>query len=216
MVIVKFWYLSMMNINRQLWFCCVVCCFFISVSLASDATQELSKLLMNMQTLSSDFTQTVTTKKGRRLQTTRGRLQLKRPDKLRWETTEPDPQLIVIHGQSVWIYDIDLQQATHKNLTVTEQQLPLLLLSQSVKKILQDFKVTQLSTTVFELLPIDPDLPFSKIRLSFSGEHLAAMHLVDKLQQVIKIHFFQPQMNQRIDDSVFEFQPPSGIDVIRA
>ena len=171
---------------------------------------------MNMQTLSSDFTQTVTTNKGRRLQTTHGRLQLKRPDKLRWETTEPDPQLIVIYGQGVWIYDIDLQQATHKNLTVTEQQLPLLLLSQSVKKILQDFKVTQSSTAVFELLPIDPELPFSKIRLLFSGEHLAAMHLVDKLQQVIKIHFSQPQMNQRIDDSVFEFQPPSGIDVIRA
>ena len=53
---------------------------------------------------SADFFQESMLKAMQISDTAEGHLTVKRPDKMRWEYTMPDPQTIITDGQSLWIY----------------------------------------------------------------------------------------------------------------
>ena len=193
---------------------------FLSVSAqaASDAADRLSQYLEKAQTMTARFSQLTLDGSGTRLQETAGNLSLKRPGLFRWHTDSPMEQLLVSDGQKVWLYDPDLEQVTIQKLDQRLTQTPALLLSGDVSKIEDSFTITYKQSgnvTDFVLKPKTSDTLFDSLRLSFRGNVINDMQLIDSVGQRTNILFFNVKMNEPVNASEFVFAIPKGADVIQ-
>lgn len=68
---------------------------------------------------------------------------VQRQNQFRWETKSPAEQLIVANGNTMWIYDKDLQQATRQSVGSQIGEVPALLLSGDPGQIDRHFNVSQ-------------------------------------------------------------------------
>ena len=201
------------------------------------AAHELTVLLGNMNTATANFTQTVTDARGNILQYSSGVMKIKRPLRFVWNTIDPYEQLIVSNGESMWVYDKDLEQVTIQALNKQAGDTPTLLFSGDPELLHQHFDVREGSVNllmndldahksknnnkynnsnikVFDLYPKDPDAAFSMMSISFGNKKLIAMDLKDHLGQRTDITFDKIKLNPKLKDQLFVFEPPKGVDVI--
>ncbi|MCP4465617.1 MAG: outer membrane lipoprotein chaperone LolA, partial [Halieaceae bacterium] len=73
---------------------------------ANDGAQRLEAALKKMDSLSSEFSQTLLDEDKNVIQQSRGTLALQRPGKFAWFYTEPFEQRIVGDGTELWVYDV--------------------------------------------------------------------------------------------------------------
>jgi outer membrane lipoprotein carrier protein len=193
----------------------IVCLLFSTGSFA--AQPILDSFLKNLTSLHAQFEQQLFNETGKQLETSQGQMYIKRPNQFRWDYQKPYQQLIVADGENVWIYDPDLEQVTMKKLTKALGKTPALLLT-SNRPIEEDFFVNPLPAkadiTRLELLPKDAQAQFDSIRLNFRGDTLLGFELVDNLGQTTLITFKQVERNQKLEESLFIFTPPAGVDVV--
>lgn len=177
------------------------------------AAKRLNKLLTNTKSMTANFTQTT---KGASSGTFKGTMSVQRPNNFRWETKSPSEQLIVANGNSMWIYDKDLEQATKQGVDSQVGNTPALLLSGDPSKIDKNFKITQPynNKNYYVLYPKSSNASFKSLSMSFSGGKPVMMVLNDTLGQTTSIKFSGIKMNPSINASQFKFTPPKGVDVI--
>ncbi|OLF36377.1 outer membrane lipoprotein chaperone LolA [Psychrobacter sp. Cmf 22.2] len=177
------------------------------------AAKRLNKLLTNTKSMTADFTQTT---KGATNGTFKGSMSVQRPNNFRWETKSPSEQLIVANGNSMWIYDKDLEQATKQGVDSQVGNTPALLLSGDPSKIDKNFKVTQPyeNKNYYVLYPKTGDASFKNLSVSFNGGKPVMMVLNDTLGQTTSIKFNSIKLNPSISSSQFKFTPPKGVDII--
>lgn len=177
------------------------------------AAKRLNKLLTNTKSMTANFTQTT---KGATNGTFKGSMSVQRPNNFRWETKSPSEQLIVANGNSMWIYDKDLEQATKQGVDSQVGNTPALLLSGDPSKIDKNFKITQpyADKNYYVLYPKSEDASFKNLSVSFSSGKPVMMVLNDTLGQTTSIKFSGIKMNPSINGSQFKFTPPKGVDVI--
>ena len=101
------------------------------------AAQELQSLLGAFEGLEGDFIQTTKDSEQLILQQQSGHFLMRNPTKLRWQVYQPWTQLIVADGESVWLYDEDLQQVTRRAWSSQPENNPAMLLLDS--KVLADY-----------------------------------------------------------------------------
>lgn len=177
------------------------------------AAQRLNKLLANTKSMTADFTQTT---KGASNGTFKGSMSVQRPNNFRWDTKSPSEQLIVASGNSLWIFDKDLEQATKQSVDNQVGNTPALLLSGDPSKIDKNFKITQpyANKNYYVLYPKSSSASFKNLSMSFSGGKPVMMVLNDTLGQTTSIKFSNIKLNPTISSSQFKFTPPKGVDVI--
>jgi len=185
--------------------------------LAKDATQRLHAFITEVRTLSADFDQTVFDPNQKEIQSAQGTLYLQRPGRFRWDYTSPNKQLLVGDGKKVWFYDAELEQVTVKNQDAALGGSPAMLLSGD-QPLEQSFNVTERGTQDgldwLELSPKAKDTEFSAVRLGFRADALEAMELTDGFGQTTHLHFTHQQRNPPLNNSLFKFIPPEGVDVM--
>ena len=186
---------------------------------AKVATATLVKYLNAMTSMKAGFRQWVEDSKKTKLQDVTGHVWVKRPGKFRWDTNEPYPQTIITDGKVLWIYDKDLDQATKKSLDTQVGNTPALLLSGDPSTIAQSFDVSayeydKTGEWRFDLAPRGEESLFELLRVHFIEGRLRDMYLRDSLGQTTRIEFQNPQFNGAVQETVFEFEPPEGVDVI--
>ena len=195
----------------------------------TEATLALNRALAKLGSLDAKFSQTTTTtaptaaarpnqglRPSHMNRNYSGTMQVKRPGQFRWETTSPMQQLIVTNGQTVWIYDPDLEQATRQQMDSQVGNTPALLLSGQPDQIKKAFRVTQPNRSVanFVLYPRSKDSSFESLTIRFQGDVPSQMVLQDSLGQKTDIQFSNVKLNPRLNDQLFVFKPPAGTDVI--
>ncbi|MEZ5524071.1 MAG: outer membrane lipoprotein chaperone LolA [Pseudomonadales bacterium] len=182
------------------------------------ASKALADRLAGMQSFRADFLQTVLDGQGNNLQTTRGEMAVQRPGHFYWRAEPPLEQLVVSDGEQLWSYDPDLEQVTVQAMDQRLTQTPALLLSGEVKDLADSYEVTQFEISdqvqQFHLRPKNPDSLFENLRLTFSGETLVQMHFLDSLGQRSSLEFENVKINPTLDEALFRFTPPHGVDVI--
>ena len=67
----------------------------------------------------------------------------------------------------------------------------------------------------YRLTPKLAATDFQRIELGLAGGEVRAMRLNDNLGQLTLLHFDEISRNLELDDKLFEFSPPPGVDVIR-
>lgn len=183
----------------------------------AESVKRLTGLLQKAETLTGRFSQLSLDGSGTQLQETSGEMALKRPGQFRWHTDEPMEQLLISNGKKVWLYDPDLEQVTIQTLDQRLTHTPALLLSGDVSAISDNFEVShqQAGEVVdFTLKPKAKDTLFDSLRLSFRGDVINDMQMVDGVGQRTNILFQGIKLNQPLKADLFTFEIPEGADVI--
>lgn len=182
----------------------------------ADPTANLSKLLANTKSMSANFSQT-TKGLSAACPTQSGVMSMQRPNKFYWEiTNKPCNQLIVANGNTLWIYNKDLNQAIHQSANSQMGDTPALLLSGNPAQINKSFTVTQPNApkNYFVLTPKSANGNFKSLSLSFNGGKPVMMVLNDNSGGTTVIRFSNISLNGKVDAGKFNFTPPKGAEVI--
>tara|TARA_R110002167_G_scaffold61950_3_gene175105 strand:- start:711 stop:1334 length:624 start_codon:yes stop_codon:yes gene_type:complete len=188
-----------------------------SVSHAETAAGNLDRLLSQLSSLSATFEQLLLDGSGNRMQQVTGEMLLARPGKFRWRTDEPFPQLLVSNGETLWLYDQDLEQVTRQPVDQRLSHTPALLLSGDLGQLETVFEVQgpiEGDSGVYRLLPLNEDALFVVLRIRFEAGVPVEMQLEDNLGQKTGIDFNDISVNPAVDETLFEFQVPAGVDLI--
>ncbi len=178
--------------------------------------RRLNAFLASAKTLQADFSQTLTDASGKPRQTTNGVFYLQRPGKFRWEYQKPYQQQIVSNGGKVWFYDVDLEQVTAKRLDAAIGSTPALLLSGEApleKNFIIEKQGTDEGLYWIRLRPKAEESGFQYVLIGLDGGRLSGMELSDNFGQLTRIYFSNVKTGIRLDASLFEFNPPPGVDV---
>ena len=200
--------------------------FSLAASLPAQAQTPLDSYLAQLKTLRTQFSQTVTDSKGRKVQTAGGKLTIVRPGRFRWELTplssageagSTSPQLMVADGKNLWFYDRDLEQVSVKPAASALTATPAGLLS-GEGDVRQWFNVSSLGKSDglewVKAVPKQSDADIREARLAFDKSDLRRMVLKDKLGQTVQLDFLESERNAAVAEADVKFSPPAGADVI--
>jgi outer membrane lipoprotein carrier protein len=186
----------------------------------SAAAGKLQRYLHDLTTFEARFTQTIVGAQSAGEQSS-GRFYLHRPGRLRWDYVRPHTQIIVTDGLRLWVYDKDLNQVTVRAIDRAMATTPAMLLAGEAS-VLDSFRITagesrqdaDAGLEWIRMLPRSDDTDFLSVELGFADGELRQMELRDKLGQTTRIAFSGIRRNARLNEKLFQFEPPRGADVI--
>jgi outer membrane lipoprotein carrier protein len=193
---------------------------FVFVSKLANAEQssikQLESFLSSTTSLTAEFKQVTLSENGQPGKTSYGVFYLSRPGKFRWNYSKPFVQEIVSNKGKVWFYDADLEQVTIKQIDDSVGSTPALLLSGDValkeNYILKKQGVDEGLQWV-KLSPKNEDSGFNYMLIGLDKKGLAGMELKDNFGQLTRIYFSKVKKNIKLDDKLFEFTAPKGVDI---
>ena len=154
-----------------------------------------------------------------------GRVYIKYPGMMRWEYEKPDKQIIITDADKLWIYrPADNQVMTGKAPTFFRDGKGASFLS-DIRVIRQKFDISLEQGPAEErdlfhhlkLIPLEKTLDISEIRLLVSRQTFNVL-------QVVTLNFYGDEtridllnfvFGGNLDDSLFSFEIPQGVDVIQ-
>lgn len=191
----------------------------------ADGLTALDHFLKNVQSGQAQFTQTVTApeRDGEpgRVSVSSGTFAFERPGKFRFDYQRPFPQLIVGDGQTLWVYDEDLNQATSRDQDQALNSTPAAILTSATSRSALEQSFTLQSAPAAQGLewvvatPRDDDGALRSVRMGFAGDMLAALEIEDNFAQHSALRFENFQANVSVAPERFVFTPPADADVIR-
>ncbi|MFT4978087.1 MAG: outer membrane lipoprotein carrier protein [Myxococcota bacterium] len=174
--------------------------------------------------IEAQFTQTVASSTlGESVQ--KGRLQLQRPKRARWEFTEPQKSAMITNGQTMWIWSPD------ENQVIVTQDLSgsssgsgsdLMVLLTDLSRIDEFFTVEvgagAEDVHVLKLTPRDEGLRAQlsglELVMARDGMLLRRLSFADSFGQKTSLVFSGVQLNPTLPASQFDFTPPDGATII--
>ena len=187
--------------------------------------ESLEAFIKSVKSGRSDFTQVVTlpAKEGQaaRAKTSSGTFEFSRPGRFRFDYKKPFEQTIVADGQTLWLYDLDLNQVTARKQAQALGSTPAALIASAadLRALQVDFALTaDTPTDGLEwvlALPKAKDGALQSVRVGFRSGELAVLEIVDSFGQRSSLRFTGFQANAVPEPSSFQFKPPAGADVIR-
>ncbi|MCX2960442.1 outer membrane lipoprotein chaperone LolA [Rodentibacter caecimuris] len=184
---------------------------FANMALA-DVASELQSRLSQVNVLSADFSQTVTSAGGKNVQQGNGKIQIKRPNLFRMETTSPQETQIIADGKSLWYYDPFVQQVTAQWVKEAINNTPFVLLTSDDKSHWNQYSVTkQADTFVLKPKSTKSNIKQFDIRVDENGI-LRNFSTTEKDGQT-NLYVLRNITNQPLSDSLFQFKPPKGVEL---
>lgn len=189
----------------------------VAAEAPSSARQQMQAFANDLQSISADFKQVVTTANGKPTDETTGSVAMASPNRFRWDTKTPFEQLIVADGAKVWIYDPDLEQVSVRSQNSEEAHSPLSVLT-DLGRMDREFTTSESGERDglrwLKLVSKAKEPDFEYAELGFDAKGLARMHFKDQLGNDTEIRYSNWQRNPSFPASTFEFKPPAGVDVI--
>ena len=190
---------------------------------------SLETFVKTVKTGRADFTQVVTAPardgQAPRAKTSSGTFEFARPNRFKFVYKKPFEQSIVADGQTLWLYDVDLNQVTARQQSKVLGSTPAALIAAA-----PDLRALQADFTLADApdkdglqwaaaTPKSKDGQLQSVRVGFrAGEQtaeLAALEILDSFGQRSVLSFSRFEVNPALPGNSFQFQPPAGADVIR-
>ena len=205
--------------------------FLASFALTTSAggLESLELFVKSVKTGRADFTQVVTPppRDGQvpRVKTSTGTFEFSRPGQFKFVYKKPFEQSIVADGQTLWLYDVDLNQVTSRKQAQVLNSTPAALIASA-----SDLKALQADFTLaaepdkdgvkdgiewVKATPKSKDSQVQNVRIGFRAGVLVALEILDSFGQMSRMSFSAFKANLPLDASTFDFKPPAGVDVVR-
>tara|TARA_B100000586_G_scaffold43563_1_gene28145 strand:+ start:2464 stop:3108 length:645 start_codon:yes stop_codon:yes gene_type:complete len=195
-------------------------CVLFNVSLAQQgALEKLNSMLVSIESLKADVVQLIVESDGGILEESKIKMYFKKPNGFYWETITPFKELIVTNGVKLWNYQPDLEQVVIEDWDSSKSELAAQLLNGETENLGSDYQIEQLYSDdsgdhQFTLTPLATDSVYERISISFVTSELDQIYLNSKNGQQTVWRFVTIERNESLEDSVFEFNPPAGIEII--
>jgi outer membrane lipoprotein carrier protein len=203
------------------------------MSAGAGGLETLESFVKTVSSGRADFTQVVTSppKEGQspRSKTSSGTFEFARPNRFRFIYKKPFEQSIVADGQTLWLFDADLNQVTARKQAGALGSTPAALIAAApdLHALQADFTLAGapdkdgLQWVVAS--PKAKDGQLQAVRVGFrAGDasaakpaELAVLEILDSFGQRSVLSFSKVEVNPRLPADIFEFKPPKGADVIR-
>lgn len=196
----------------------LVCCLS-AVSFATDAETARENLILLLEAsdqFSADFEQSTYKELSAKPDLSKGSLKVSKPLKFRWSVELPFEQEVISNGETLWVFDPDLEQATYQPISNDLQHSPAMILAQPRETLTGQYEVFEVKTDeyiAYKLYPAQEDSIFSELVIIFANNNISEIRILDSLGQETLIVFTNVVTNQSIADSEFEFSPPPGTDL---
>lgn len=184
----------------------------LAVPALGDPRSDLQQRLDALGRMAADFTQAQYGTHGELLEKARGRVRLARP-KFRWELVEPYRQIIVADGESLKVYDPDLQQVSVRPIEEALRDAPLAVLTGSQATLNAAYEVARLEPERFSLRPLADDALIAEIILAFDSNRLSRIAIRGPLGQRTDVHLNRFEDVSVVQPSDFELNLPAGVEV---
>lgn len=181
---------------------------------AASAVESFVAQLSPVNALSGHFTQVQKDADGEVLSRSNGEFLMQRPGMLRWETTDPFPQLLVTDGQRIWLYDEDLEQVTISSVSDQLNRTPAIIFSGDFNKIEDQFYVLDEGDSSFVLRPKTTGEAYQRLDIVFEDQLIKQMVILDSFGQTTEFDLTEVKKEKTKPVSEFRFQPPAGTDVL--
>jgi outer membrane lipoprotein carrier protein len=204
----------------------VSCVLALSATVASaSGLDSLEAFVKTAKTGRAEFTQVVTAlaKDGQaaRSKTSSGTFEFSRPNRFRFVYRKPFEQTIVADGQTLWLYDVDLNQVTARKQSAVLASSPAALIASAadIKALQADFSLSAApDKDGLEWVLASPKAKegmLQSVRVGFKGAELAVLEIVDSFSQRSVMVFTGLRVNLPLDTASFQFKPPAGADLIQ-
>ena len=192
---------------------------------SADGLKSLEDFMKTAHSGRSDFTQTVTAPpkdgQAQRPKQSSGSFEFQRPGRFKFVYKKPFEQTIVADGQTLWLYDVDLNQVTQRAQAQALGSTPAALLASApdMTALRADYALAaapeQDGLQWVLATPKARDGQLKSVRVGFEGERLAALDILDSFGQRSQIRFTGMQVNPALPAGTFQFKPPAGADVLK-
>ena len=191
--------------------------------------ESLELFVSTVKTGRAEFTQVVSAppKEGQspRVKTSSGTFEFSRPNRFKFIYLKPFAQSIVADGQTLWLFDVDLNQATARKQSQVLGSTPAALIAAA-----PDLKALQADFTLADApdkeglqwvaaTPKSKEGQLDSVRVGFRATgktaELAALEILDSFGQRSLLTFSKVEVNPVLPADTFQFQAPKGADVIR-
>jgi len=196
-----------------------------ALSAWADGLKDLEDFVRSTKSGRAEFTQVVTAppKAGEsaRSKTSSGSFEFLRPNRFKFIYKKPFEQSIVADGQTLWLYDVDLNQVTARSQSQALGTTPAALIASApdLKALQADFTLSASPDAQGQqwvlATPKTKDGQLQSVRIGFRAGALAALEILDSFGQKSVLTFGTFHANAALDASHFQFKPPPGADVIR-
>lgn len=197
----------------------MACACIVTTHAQPTAVDELDTLLQGIETLSATVVQLIVESDGGILEESDIQMHLKKPDGFYWETLSPFPELVVTNGITLWNYQPDLEQVVIEDWDTSRSELAAQLLNGQTGNLAEEYQIElqpprNSEAREFVLTPLASDSVYEQISINFFSSELDLIHFDNVNGQQTVWRFNTVQRNQPMADSVFEFNPPAGIEII--
>ena len=195
-------------------------------SALADGMDSLESFVKTVKTGRADFTQVVTSppKEGQavRSKTSTGTFEFLRPSRFKFNYNKPFEQSIVADGQTLWLYDADLNQVTARKQSQVLGSTPAALIASApdLRALQADFDLQPAADKDgmqwVVATPKTKDGQLQSVRIGFrAGNELGALEIADSFGQKSVMSFAKVEVNPSLSAESFQFKPPVGADVVR-
>ncbi len=147
-----------------------------------------------------------------------GRLYFKKPDKLRWNYEQGPPQSVVGDGRWLWIYQPDLEQAYRVDYPTAFGVGGLVGLLAGGEELTDRYNFSledsEPGTIHLKLVPREGAGETLDLILTAVGFQLRRVVVHDPAGSVTYMDFDDVRTNLPLDEELFRFTAPSGVDII--
>ncbi|NMH61065.1 outer membrane lipoprotein chaperone LolA [Alteromonas ponticola] len=189
----------------------------IMLSFTSSANNDdtlLKQKLAGMEQYRASFEQVVKDSNQEVVHQSAGRLVMARPDKLRWQTDDPDQVLLIADGESVWNIDQFVEQVTIMNQSQIVADNPFILLTNTSDEAWAQFTIKKLpDADRFVVTPKAEKGQIKRLTLRFKDDELVGLTMIDAQEQTSELKFANIETRFSVVDDMFKPNYPDSFTV---
>lgn len=190
---------------------------------AAEVAADLQRRYDTVRDFTANFTHQHTGGPLRRKLVEQGRVQVKRPGRMRWEYAPPDEKVFVSNGKQVYFYDRENNQVTISEMPQGDQAASAAQFLSGRGNIARDYQVSfagdaTAGAWALKLVPRAPQNEFDwlEVVVDRSSLRIRTLTAVEPDGGRSTFTFTDVKENVGIADKTFEFQIPRGAEVIHA
>ena len=190
-----------------------------ALSIEQATVNAIQKNYESVLTFKATFEQKAFVKMINRTEITRGNVQIKKPGKMKWVYNSPDSQILITDQKTLWLYTPEDGQATKMPIeNVYSSNTPALFLA-GQGTLTDTFDIVRVLTkkdkfvVVFTPKEAESSLSRLVLRANKNNYQITGASVYDKLGNKTDINFREIRINEKIAESVFEFQVPVGAEI---
>jgi chaperone LolA len=171
------------------------------------------------KTLRAQFEQKEFIQSTGRIKSSQGTIEVKRPNKIRWETRSPDANLLVSDGRTFWFYTPPFEegergQVVEKKAHQVQSKLAQTLISGSFS-LTRDLKIETIDPTHYRLVPKKGSagtVKAAEIRVDIQKHEISEVKLEHRGGNRTEIKLSQITLGEKLPDELFHFIVPPQTD----